>query len=193
MVNQEIDTIETETLDENFIQEAVLEEARVQEEKRLEEEKKQKNHEMWKKQLDDCFQFFKEVAVLLDDIYEVVPGRSKQWKSFCLVPKGTANQVTYYGKPVNSLRVAMNWNWRAGLDRCSIPNHIQCVTPDLPFVKPRPKEHPEWSDFWKYGGPVRHGPQIPLYFRRKIRQGKQDMAMDTEHAKRSGRYAPGEI
>lgn len=145
MANQEIDTIETETLDENFIQEAVLEEARVQEEKRLEEEKKQKNHELWKKQLDNCIQFFNEVAALLDDIYEVVPGRSKQWKSFCLVPKGTANQVTYYGKPVNSLRVAMNWNWRAGLDRCSIPNHIQCVTPDLPYVKPRPKEHPEWS------------------------------------------------
>ena len=118
------------------------------------EKEKKAKQAVWKDQLDKCIQFFHEVAGMLTDIYEVIPGKSEKHKSFCLVPKGTANQVTYYGKPVNSLRVAMNWNWYAGLDRCINPKYIQCVTPDLPYVKQRPKEHPEWSSPPVYGNMV---------------------------------------
>lgn len=108
--------------------------------KDLEAKIQQRN--LWKRQLDDCFCFFNQVAALLTDIYEILPGKNRG-KSFCLIPKGTAGQVNYYEKPVNSLRVGMNWNWRANLEKCSNPRHIQCVTPDLPYVKPRPKDHPE--------------------------------------------------
>ena len=133
-------TIET-TMDEDFEQ-AVMEESEAM--AKIEAEKAAQKAQ-WKKQFDICLEFFHKTAALVSDIYEELPSKSKHWPSICLVPKGTASQVTYYGKPVNSLRVAMNWNWRAGLDKCSIPKYIQCVTKDLPFVKARPKDHPERS------------------------------------------------
>lgn len=105
----------------------------------------QEQKAIWKQQLDDCIDFFNLVAEELKDTHAVVHSKSRKWKSMCLVQKGQENQVTYYGKPVNSLRVAPNWNWRAGLDRCSNPNYIQCVTPDLPFARRRSEENPEWS------------------------------------------------
>lgn len=150
---KETNTMDTQvnvTLDSDF--EKVMKDE--QEKIKAEKEKKEKQHDIWAKQLDSCIEFFNQVAALLTDIYEVLPGKSRQWRSFCLVPKGTINQVTYYGKPMNSLRVAMNWNWRAGLDRCTNPKHIQCVTPDLPYVKPRPKDHPEWSSPPVFGNMV---------------------------------------
>ena len=110
--------------------------------------------ELWKRQLDECIQFFNIVAAQLKDTHVVVESKSKKWPSFCLVEKGQERQVSYYGKPVNSLRVAPNWNWRAGLDRCSNPKYIQCVTPDLPFARRRPAEHPEWSSMPIFGNMV---------------------------------------
>lgn len=140
---------------ENTVNAAMLEmNTEAERQKQELEEKKKRVKEIWKKQLDSCFEFFDLVAEELKDIYEVVPGKSKQFKSACLVPKGTASQVTYYGKPLYSLRVASNWNWRAGLDRCSVEKHIQCVTPDLPYVKPRPKDHPDWSSPPVFGNMV---------------------------------------
>ena len=99
----------------------------------------------WKEQLNKCLAFFEAVAEKLQDTHTIVHSKSKKWKSMYLVKKGEEGQVTYYSKPINSLRVAPNWNWRAGLDRCSNPDYIQCVTPDLPFAKRRSKEHPELS------------------------------------------------
>lgn len=105
----------------------------------------QNQKELWKQQMDNCMRFFNDVADILKETHVVVPSKSKKWPSMCLVKKGEEHLVSYYGKPVNSLRVGPNWNWRAGLDRCSNANYIQCVTPDLPFAKKRSKEHPEWS------------------------------------------------
>ena len=110
--------------------------------------------EIWKQQLDRCIKFFNEVAEELKDTHVIVPSKSKKWQSMCLVRKGEEKQVNYYGKPVNSLRVAPNWNWRAGIDRCSNANYIQCVTPDLPFAKKRSPEHPEWSTMPIFGNMV---------------------------------------
>ena len=110
--------------------------------------------EIWKQQLEKCINFFNEVAKELADTHVILPSKSKKWPSMCLVRKGEQKQVSYYGKPVNSLRVAPNWNWRAGLDRCTNPGYIQCVTPDLPFAKKRSEEHPEWSTLPIFGNMV---------------------------------------
>ena len=107
------------------------------------EEKRARLKAIWQNQFSSCIEFFNLVAEEVKDIYDVVPSKSKKWKSFCLIPKGTMGQLSYYSKPVNSLRVASNWNWRAPLKVCNVPNHIQCVTPDLPYVKKRPKDRPE--------------------------------------------------
>lgn len=100
---------------------------------------------MWAQQMENCTKFFNAVADILKDTHVIVPSKSKKFPSMCLVKKGQEKQVSYYSKPVNSLRVAQNWNWRASFERCSSPNYIQCVTPDLPFAKARSKEHPEWA------------------------------------------------
>lgn len=114
----------------------------------------QEQKDTWKKQLDTCTMFFDAVAELLKETHVVVPSKSKKWPSACLVKKGEEHLVTYYGKPVNSLRVGPNWNWRAGLDRCSNAAYIQCVTPDLPFARKRSKENPEWSTAPIFGNMV---------------------------------------
>ena len=114
----------------------------------------QEQKELWKEQLNTCMSFFNAVAEMLKDTHVVVHSKSKKWPSMCLVKKGQEHQVTYYGKPVNSLRVAPNWNWRAGLDRCSNEKYIQCVTPDLPFARKRTKDHPEWSTAPIFGNMV---------------------------------------
>lgn len=112
------------------------------------------NIAIWKGQLGKCVEFFNKVAELVGDIYEVVPGKSTRWRTFCLTPKGTAEQISYYGKPVNSLRVAPVWNWRASMKKCSVRRHIQCVTQDLPYVKPRPKDNPDGASSPVYGNMV---------------------------------------
>lgn len=118
------------------------------------DEKMEADKEKYKLQMDYCVNFFNKVADLLSDIYEVVRPDDKKNRSRCLVPKGTASQVTYYGKPVYSLRVGAVWNWRASLKKCNVPEHIQCVTRDLPYVKGRPKGHPELPSPPIYGNMV---------------------------------------
>ena len=110
--------------------------------------------QVWKEQFEKCVTFFNAVADELKETHTVIQGKSKKTKSACLVKKGKENEVSYYGKPINSLRVAINWNWRAGLDRCSNPKYIQCVTPDLPYCRHRPKEHPEWASPPVYGNMI---------------------------------------
>lgn len=109
-----------------------------------EEEEDDPTTDIRRQQLDDCNKFFMQVAALLTDTHRIV-GSSKPgiWKSACLVPIGTEDQLTYYGKPYNSLRVACNWNWRASLKKCDKPDYIQCRTTDLPYPRKRSKEHPE--------------------------------------------------
>lgn len=54
-----------------------------------------------------------------------------------LVPKGTEDQVTWYGKPKDSYRYATCWNWYANEKKCKDPNYIQCFNHDLPRAKKR--------------------------------------------------------
>ena len=110
--------------------------------------------ELWKQQLDNCYRFFDAVADELKDTHVVIESKSKKLPCKYLVKKGQEKQVSYYGKPVNSLRVGSNWNWRAGLDRCANASYIQCVTPDLPYAKRRSQEHPTWSTHPIYGNMV---------------------------------------
>lgn len=48
------------------------------------------------------------------------------------VPRGTANQVTYYGKPENSIRISDHWSWYSNLKRCKEKDNIQCYNIDMP-------------------------------------------------------------
>lgn len=95
-----------------------------------------------KEKIDACYTFFKALGKELGDEYEVLASINKdtRFNSLYLCPKGTRDQVTYYGKPLNSFRVSTHWNWRASLEKCKNEKYIQCLNVDLPFARKRKAE-----------------------------------------------------
>lgn len=90
-----------------------------------------------------CNDFLMSLAEELKDAgYEMYWAFDKKRKSSdkYLILKGTENEITYYGKPVNSFRFSTHWNWRAPLKKCDKENYIQCLNVDLPFAKKRKEE-----------------------------------------------------
>ena len=83
-----------------------------------------------------CSDFFDKLSGLLSENYEVLGSCNKDFSRY-LIPKGTANQVTYYGKPVKSFRISDHWNWFSNLKKCSDPNYVQCRSLDMPWCRKR--------------------------------------------------------
>ena len=84
-----------------------------------------------------CESFFEELCKELEDTHELVLCEKNRSASSYLVPKGTADQITWYGKPDNSFRIGDTWNWYANMKRCSDEWTVQCVNTDLPFTANR--------------------------------------------------------
>lgn len=93
----------------------------------------------FQEKMDACIKFFNELCHTLEDGYEVVSSCNHDISAY-LVPKGTADQISYWGKPKLSFRVSDHWNWFANLKKCPNPNYIQCLSVDLPWAKNRHKE-----------------------------------------------------
>ena len=89
-----------------------------------------------KSKLDLCYEFFNKLAELLKDQYEVVPSSIKDLSRY-LVPKGTAGEITYHGKPELSFRVSDHWSWYSNLEKCPDEKYIQCYSMDMPVPRPR--------------------------------------------------------
>ena len=81
----------------------------------------------FKEKQNKCIKYFNELCGLLSETHEVMINKSTD---MYLVPKGTKNQITYYGKPLYSFRYSNKWNWFT--DRCKNQNHAQCYSKDLP-------------------------------------------------------------
>lgn len=109
-----------------------------------------------REQLRKCNAFFLAVANELKETHQIFGSALKVWGSACLIPKGTESQLNYYSKPINSLRVACNWNWRASIKRCHEEHYIQCNTPDLPWCRKRENDgmasKPIWGNMVGYFG-----------------------------------------
>ena len=86
--------------------------------------------------LEDCNAWFDQLAEGLKDTHVIVGSCNKDSSRY-LVPKGTENQITYYGKPANSFRVSDHWNWRSSLSRCKNEKYVQCYSQDMPWVSKR--------------------------------------------------------
>lgn len=86
-----------------------------------------------------CQQFFNDLCNLLSGSYTKVGSCNKD-SSMYLVPLGTEDEITYYGKPQKSFRISDHWNWYANLSKCSNERYIQCWSIDVPYVRPRIKE-----------------------------------------------------
>ena len=86
----------------------------------------------WNNRVALCNNFIENLAQLLGDKYELI-GSCNNDLSRYLIPAGTREQITYYGKPVNSFRVSDHWSWFSNLKKCSLRNYIQCYSRDMPF------------------------------------------------------------
>lgn len=86
-----------------------------------------------------CLKFYEQLQSLLGDDYESI-GSCNQDVSMYLVPKGTTDQISYYGKPEKSFRVSDHWNWYSSFKKCKDLNYVQCETTDIPGPRERPAE-----------------------------------------------------
>lgn len=86
--------------------------------------------------IDACLKFFQKLADALNESY-IVYGSCNQDISQYLVPKGTENDISYYGKPVKSFRISDHWNWYSNLKKCKNPDYVQCESTDIPPAAPR--------------------------------------------------------
>ena len=94
-------------------------------------------YEREKSKMDMCNDFINALAELLGNRYEMIGSCNKDASRY-LVPSGTADQITYRGKPVNSFRVSDHWSWYSSLKKCPERSYIQCYSADAPVPKPRP-------------------------------------------------------
>lgn len=78
-----------------------------------------------------CQKFFDELAFMLEKTHTKIPSCNKDISAY-LVPSGTEEQVSYYGKPMNSFRISDHWNWYSSLKKCNKPHYIQCYSVDAP-------------------------------------------------------------
>ena len=83
------------------------------------------------KRMGQCEKFFDELAEMLQKYYTVMPSSNKD-NSRYLVPNGTENKVTYYGKPLMSFRVSNHWNWYTNRKNCNKEDYVQCNSLDMP-------------------------------------------------------------
>lgn len=90
-----------------------------------------------KSKMDQCDEFINKLASILGDNYEMVASCNKDLSRY-LVPKGTKDQITYYGKPEMSFRVSDHWNWYSSTEKCTNERYVQCFSMDLPNPRPRP-------------------------------------------------------
>lgn len=79
---------------------------------------------------DYCKKFFEELSEKLKDTHVVVKSCNADESAY-LIPKGTEDQITYYGKPDCSFRISDHWNWYSNTKKCNDPNYIQCMNVDL--------------------------------------------------------------
>ena len=89
-----------------------------------------------KSKMDYCDEFIDGLAEILKGRYEMVASCNRDLSRY-LVPVGTKEEISYYGKPSMSFRVSDHWSWYSSLDKCSNERYIQCFANDLPRPKPR--------------------------------------------------------
>ena len=85
-----------------------------------------------KKQMKELkFLYYKLCQYLTENKeYIMMSSCNKDNTRYC-VPKGTVQQVTYYGKPEKSIRISDHWSWYANLKRCREKDNIQCYNVDM--------------------------------------------------------------
>lgn len=93
-----------------------------------------------KKDLDACEKFLNGLQAILKGRYEIV-GSCNQDISRYLIPIGTEELITYYGKPDLSFRISDHWNWYSNAKKCTDISYVQCESVDMPSARARTDWH----------------------------------------------------
>ena len=92
----------------------------------------------------------------LKDKYEVVASCNNDMSAY-LVPIGTEDQITYYGKPDKSFRISDHWNWYANIKKCKHEWYVQCQSENMPKAMKREDD---------YATKPRYGYQVAVFSER---------------------------
>ena len=102
-----------------------------------------------------CLDYMNLLAKEFSNQYELVGSCNKD-VSVYLIPNGTINELSYYGKPKLSFRVSDHWNWFSNVKKCKDRYHVQCQSVDMP--RPRCRLHDDDS-----ATKPRFGWQVAIY------------------------------
>ena len=83
-----------------------------------------------------CGNFICSLAYMLGPSYELMPSCNNDVSRY-LIPAGTKDEVSYYGKPDKSFRFSDHWNWFSSNKKCTDENMVQCRSLDMPWVRRR--------------------------------------------------------
>lgn len=86
----------------------------------------------YEKKVEKCKEFINKVSSILGSNWELVASCNADISCY-LIPKGTKSELTYYGKPGNSLRFSDHWNWYSNIKKCSNEHYVQCENKNMPY------------------------------------------------------------
>lgn len=89
--------------------------------------------------LERCEDFFNKLADLMKDEYVLLDYRDTSESAY-LIPIGTEDQMSWYGKPEWSFRISGHWSWYANTKKCADKDIVQCESVDLPVPRDRRAE-----------------------------------------------------
>lgn len=95
-----------------------------------------------------CGNFISSLAYMLGPKYEFLPSCNQDISRY-LVPAGTKDQITYYGKPDKSFRFSDHWNWYSSSKKCTDETMVRCRSLDMPWTRKR--EEPGKATKPRYG------------------------------------------
>jgi len=94
------------------------------------------NHLTNEEKVKKCIEFFDNLKDVLSKNYEVVASCNADISSY-LIPKGSIEDLSYFGKPAKSFRFSDHWNWFSNLKKNPDPHYIQCFSVDAPWANRR--------------------------------------------------------
>ncbi len=84
-----------------------------------------------------CNEFFNELSEKLKGKDYIVLDSCSYDVTKYLIKKGTADKLSYYGKPEASFRISDHWNWKSSIKKCAAEDYVQCLNVDMPWVRRR--------------------------------------------------------
>lgn len=90
----------------------------------------------YEEKMHKCRSFVEEVADICAGGWTLVNSCNKDASCY-LIPKGTESELSYYGKPANSLRFSDHWNWYSSTKKCKNEKYVQCRSLDMPWARHR--------------------------------------------------------